>query len=114
MSYLRPVEELLRSDAIKYRSVDGTSELYSATGDAQEILHLLGFQLDRLAKALGDLPTRSDGLRTDTMDGILDPDETVAAAADQLRAAAALTEGAAAHASAALNKVARLYVENAD
>ncbi len=43
MSYLQPVEDLLRSDAIKYHSADGTSELYGATGGVQEILHLVGY-----------------------------------------------------------------------
>lgn len=113
MSYLEPVEDLLRSDAIKYHSADGTSELYSATGDVQEILHLVGYQLGRLAKALGALPTESEGLRTGTMDGVLDPNETIAVAGDELRQAAALAEQAAGHAHGALNKIARLYVESA-
>ena len=111
--YLQPIGDLLRSDVIKYHSPDGTSELYSATGDVEEILYLIGYQLGRLAKALGALPTESDGLRTDTMDGILDPNETIAVAGDELRQAAALTEQAAGHAHAALNKTARLYVESA-
>ena len=109
MSYLQPVEHLLRSDAIKYHSPDGTTELYSAADDVQVILQLVGYQLGRLAKALGALPTESDGLRTDTMNGVLDPNETIAIAVDELCQAAALTEQAASHAHEALNKIARLY-----
>lgn len=112
MSYLQPVEDLLRSDAIKYHTADGTTELYSATVEVQEILHLIGYQLGRLAQALGALPTESEGLRTDTMDGVLDPNETIAVAGDELRQAAALAEQAAGHAHAALNKIARLYIES--
>ena len=111
MSYLQPVEDLIRSDAIKYHSPDGTTELYSATGDVHDP-HLVGYQLGLLAKSLGALPTKSDGLRTDNMDGVLDPNETIAIARDELRQTAALADQAASHAHGALNKIARLYVES--
>lgn len=111
MSYLRPIEELLNSDAIKYRSPGGISELYGAVGDAQAILQLVGHQFRQIAKGLGELPTESDGLRTDTMDGVLDPNETAATAIEELHRAVELIERAAGHTQTALNKTARLYVE---
>ena len=111
MSYLRPVEDLLNSDAIKYQRPAGTSELYSAAGDIESILHLVAYQLRQLTAGLDQLPTESEGLRTDTMDGVLDPNETAGIAMHELATAARLVDEAAGHARAALNKAARLYVD---
>ena len=110
MGYLRPVEDLLGSDAVKYHQPAGTAELYAAVGDAEAILHLMTHQLRQIVHGLGDLPTQSDGLRTDTMDGALAPGETVGLAMAELNQAAQTINSAADHVRAALNKVARLYV----
>lgn len=111
MSYLQPVEDLLNSDAIKYQRPAGTSELFSAAGDIESILHLVAYQLRQLTAGLDQLPTESEGLRTDTMDGVLDPNETAGIAMHELNTAAQLVDDAADHARVALNKAARLYVE---
>ena len=110
MGYLQPVETLLGSDAVKYHRPAGTAELYTAVGDAEAILHLMAHQLRQIVQGLGELPTQSDGLRTDTMDGTLDPGETVGVAMAELNQAAQTVNAAADHVRAALNKVARLYV----
>lgn len=110
MSHLQPVEDLLGSDAVKYHQPAGTSELYSAVGDAESILHLMAHQLRQLVWGLGELPTESGGLRTDTMDGVLDPGETVGVAMAELNQAAQKITAAADHVRAALNKTARLYI----
>lgn len=110
MGHLQPVEDLLNSDSIKYHRSTGTAELYSAVGDAESILHLMAHQLRQIVQGLGELPTESDGLRTDTMDGALDPGETVGLAMAELNQAAQTVNQAAEHVRTALNKVARLYV----
>lgn len=109
MGHLQPVEALLRSDAIKYHRPTGTAEIYSAVGDAESVLHLMAHQLRQIVQGLGELPTESDGLRTDTMDGQLDPGETVGVAMAELNQAAQTITVAADHVRAALNKTARLY-----
>ena len=110
MGHLQPVEDLLGSDSIKYHRPTGPAEIYSAVGATESILHLMVHQLRQITAALGDLPTESDGLRTDTMDGTLDPGETVGVAMAELNQAAQTVNAAADHVRAALNKVARLYV----
>lgn len=110
MGYLQSVEDLLGSDAVKYYRPAGTGELYTAVGDAESILHLMAHQLRQIVQGLGELPTQSDGLRTDTMDGELDPGETVGVAMVELNQAAQTVNSAADQVRAALNKVARLYV----
>ena len=112
MSYLQPIGALLNSDDVKYHRAAGTSELYGAVGDVEEILHLVEHQLRQITKGLDELPTESEGLRTDTMAGVLDPNETVGIAMDELRQSAELVGKAAGHARAALNQAARLYVDN--
>ena len=110
MGHFQPVEDLLRSDAVKYHRPAGTAELYTAVADAESILHLMAHQLRQIVQGLGELPTQSDGLRTDTMDGALDPGETVGVVMAELNQAAQTVNAAADHVRAALNKVARLYV----
>lgn len=110
MGHLHPVEALLGSDAIKYYRPTGTAELCSAVGEAESILHLMAHQLLQIVQGLGELPTESDGLRTDTMDGPLNPGETVGVAMAELNQAAQTVNEAADHVRGALNKVARLYV----
>lgn len=109
--HLQPVEDLLAADAIKYHRPAGTAELYASVGDAESILHLMAHQLRQIVQGLGELPTEPDGLRTDTMDGTLDPSETVGLAMAELNQAAQTVNAAADHVRAALNKVARLYVD---
>ncbi len=110
MGYLRPVEDLLGSDGVKYHRPAGTAELYTAVGDAESILQLMAHQLRQIVHGLGGLPTQSDRLRTDTMDGSLDPGDTVAVAMAELNQAAQTVNAAADHVRAALNKIARLYL----
>ena len=114
MGHLRPVEDLLASDAVKYHRPAGTGELYTAVGDGESILHLMAHQLRQIVQGLGELPTESDGLRTDTMDGTPDPGETVGAAMAELNQAVQTVNAAADQVRAALNKVARLYVATTD
>ena len=111
MSHLQPVEDLLGSDAVKYHRPTGTAELYSAVGDAESILQLMAHQLRQIVQGLGELPTESEGLRTDTMDGVLDPGETVGVAMAELNRAAQTVAAAADHVRAALNKTAHLYID---
>lgn len=111
MGHLQPVEDLLGSDAVKYHRPAGTAELYTAVGDAESILSLMAHQLRQIVQGLEELPTESDGLRTDMMDGPLDPGETVGVAMAELNQAAQTVTAAADHVRAALNKVARLYIE---
>lgn len=87
-----------------------SNKLYTEVGDAESILHLMAHQLRQIIGGLGELPTHSDGLRTDTMDGALDPGETVGVAMAELNQAAQTVNMAADHVRAALNKVVRLYV----
>lgn len=109
MRHLRPVEDLLGSDSVKYHRPAGTGELYTAVGDAESILHLMAHQLRQIVQGLGELPTQSDGLRTDTMDESLDPGETVGVRWPN-SIGAQTVNGAADQVRATLNKVARLYV----
>ena len=111
MGYLRPVEELLDSDAFKHHHFNGTSEIYAAAGELERILQLVGHQLLNLAAGLDQLPTEPEGLRTDTMDGVLDPNETVGIAMRELQIAAQDAGDAARHTRAALNQTARLYID---
>ena len=71
----------------------------------------VAYQLRQLTAGLDQLPTESEGLRTDTMDGVLDPNETAGIAMHELATAAQLVDEAAGHARAALNKAARLYLD---
>ena len=55
----------------------------------------MAHQLRQIVQGLGDLPSQSDGLRTDTMDGTLDPGETVGVAMAELNQAAQRVNAAA-------------------
>lgn len=87
-----------------------SNKLYTEVGDVESILHLMAHQLRQIIGGLGELPTQSNGLRTDTMDGALDPGEMVGVAMAELNQAAQTVNMAADHVRAALNKVVRLYV----
>ena len=110
-NYLTQVDDLLRSDGIKYHWPEGTEELYSTVANLQSIAATLGYLIHQSAEGIARLPGRSGGLRTDTMTGRLDPDATRAAAVSELEDAQRVLEVAAAHLGSAHGSLGRLYVD---
>lgn len=79
-NYLTQVDDLLRTDSIKYHWPEGTEELSSTVANLESVVATVGYLIRQSADGIARLPNRSDGLRTDTMAGRLNPDATKAGA----------------------------------
>ncbi len=77
----------------------------------ESVVATVGYWIRQSADGISRLPNRSDGLRTDTMAGRLDPDATKAGAVSDLEQAQRVLEVAAAHLRAAHESLGRLFVD---
>ncbi len=110
-NYVDPIEQALSTDQVAYHQPEGTSELSQAIGSIGQILYRLGGLTSRIKAGTTHLPDQENGLRTDTMAGLLDPDQTKAEAVEALSELTNAIATADAANQRALNKLARLYID---
>lgn len=111
-NYLTAVEELLRTDGIKYHWPEGTDELYSTAANLESLITTLGYLIRQAAEGTARLPNRSHGLRTDTMTSQVDPDTTKTAAITALAQAQRALEAAAVHLGRSHGLLGRLFIDD--